>query len=121
MIELTQGWAFTLQSELYVAGKTLEGETYSAERYMVIATQKDGQRKALRERFPGCQLVEDREMSQILFRDVRDKAKAAAKERLEKVEVKPIFDPEDEWLEIDPAYGSPFYEQLISNIVGGEK
>lgn len=70
-------------SDLYVAGRTDDGEEYTAEVYLVCAEFENGEVYAHVERFKGCKVeqVDTEDDSFTAFIDIREEQKAKA-ERL---------------------------------------
>jgi hypothetical protein len=67
-------------SDLYVAGRTEDGEQYTAEVYLVCAEFADGSVYAHVERFKGCKVeqVDTEDESFTAFVDIREEQKAKA-------------------------------------------
>jgi hypothetical protein len=67
-------------SDLYVAGRTEDGEMYTAEGYLVCAEFADGSVYAHSERFKGCKIEEwaDEDDHGTAFVDIREEQKAKA-------------------------------------------
>ena len=94
--------------DLYLAGRTEDGEDYHAESYYVVVERLDGHRLAHFKTFPGCIRHEDQDCGYVGFQDVREEAKADADNLVAAIEdVGSIND--DHWAEVDPAYGSAYY------------
>ncbi|UOL48873.1 hypothetical protein [Pseudomonas phage Astolliot] len=101
-------------SDVYKAGLTEDGETFTAERYFVVATATNGQRWEHTVNFKGCNVVQDEEGFDH-FLDIREQARDAVS--LVETRVKAHLamggklDPAM-WREVDPAYGSVAYQSL---------
>lgn len=69
---------FRVQDGLYDAGRTEDGERYTASAYFVVAENDRGERWAHCQSFPGCRVEQDEE-GYPHFMDVRAEALLAAR------------------------------------------
>lgn len=98
-------------SDLYVAGKTEEGEDFIAERFYVAAEFDNGMRFAHNHNFDGCKVeAHDEGMA---FIDVRNEAEAAANALRDRVNAAGKIHGEY-WHDMEPGYGSPAYERSVA-------
>lgn len=97
-------------SDLYVAGKTEEGEEFVAERFFVAAEFDNGMRFAHNHSFPGCKVEECGEGT--AFLDIRAEAEAAANALRDRVNAVGKMNGAY-WTEIEPVYGSLTYERAV--------
>ena len=105
--------------ELFDAGLTDDGTPFIAEKYLVVVEWMNGKRWAHEIQFKGARLCYDDEGNPY-FDDLRDEAKAAAEKLADRVRAAKEIDPE-RWAEINPAYGSVWYEMREPEIVAREK
>jgi hypothetical protein len=98
---------FSVDADLYVAGRTEDGEDYTAEMFFVTAEDENGNRWRHRDTFAGCRVVHDDE-GYPHFVDVRAAAQTSAEEVKLRYERATRFDLEN-WHEARPAYGSTAY------------
>ena len=104
------GYAYRVESELYVVGKTEEGYDYTAEGYYVVAESPEGKCYS-KGWFPGCKSedVDDEDFGSFTyFKDIREEAEAGAEALLVKSSKE---DPTkaDGWNFLRNAYGSEAY------------
>jgi hypothetical protein len=74
---------FTVESALYEAGITEDGERFIAEMYYVVATDRDGSRYIHTHVFKGARQLENDDT--YAFEDVRAEAQAAVSKLLDKI------------------------------------
>jgi len=105
------GLQFEIVSDVYVAGRTEDGERYTAEVYYVQAEDERGNRWAHYAHFKGCETGYDEEYGIPTFKDVRPEAMAQAQHLLDRiVEAGGILDL-NHWTETRPCYGSAAYQE----------
>lgn len=117
-------------SELYTAGETEDGQDYVAERYRVVVRVKaDGRTFMLSHYWKGCEVSEDGEGG-TYFADVRERAAACAEIDAEGFRALAVFDtemhgspanPDAEWYETEPEYGSKHWQALEVDLTAKEK
>jgi hypothetical protein len=102
---------FEVASDLYLAGRTEDGQDFTAELYYVVAEDASGNRWRHETGFPGADAQRDDDGCWH-FGDVREAAQAAA-DRLRYSFMPPQAAPFDpaHWREMRPAYGSAAYVQ----------
>ncbi len=100
--------AFSVASDLYLAGRTEDGEDFIASAYYVMAENARGDRWALETRFRGCRVSRDDE-GWSCFADVREEAKAAADRVLDGLAGREVS--LEHWRPMRPVYGSDAYSQ----------
>jgi hypothetical protein len=100
---------FTVESKLYKAGVTEDGEEYIAETYFVQAEDVAGNRWAYPAFFPGCKVVEYDEGPG--FEDVREAAKATASELVAAILQDDGVVDLAAWVDMPAAYGSRAYQE----------
>lgn len=96
-------------SDIYEAGRTEDGEAFTAEVYRVVAEDRDGNRWVHQSRFAGCKVIFHEEEGYNAFRDIRPQALAAAEALCAKVKAARAINLQY-WSEDRPAYGSKAYE-----------
>lgn len=96
-----------INSPVYEAGRTEDGERFVAEAYEVQVTKPNGERWVHPHVFYGCKVVYDEE-GYAHFQDVRAEALRAALRLRRRVRRAGQFH-EDVWLVGRPVYGSPAY------------
>jgi hypothetical protein len=102
---------FAVCSDLYVAGRTEDGEDYTAEVYFVVAEDARGNRWRHHASFPGAGTPEyDEEGFGPYFADVRESAKAEADKLLARIVAAGGRIDLAHWSEDRPAYGSAAYQ-----------
>ena len=101
---------FSVQSDLYKAGMTEDGEDYIAEGYFLRAEDADGNRWAYPAFFQGCKVAQYDDGDGTGFEDVRQAAKAHVYDMLTAIlHMDGVVDLRD-WNVVDPAYGSKAYQ-----------
>ena len=99
-------------SDLFDAGRTNDGERFSAEVYYVVVENNAGRRWASYDRFYGARRVVDDE-GWVGFDDLREEASAAA-EALASATRRVLESggklSVEDWYQVDPAYGSKAYQ-----------
>jgi hypothetical protein len=100
---------FGVESDLYVAGRTEDGENYTAEMFFVVAEDDNGNRWRHPETFAGCRAMFDEENDWPYFVDVRAAAQASAQRLLATERAAASVDL-TQWYELPPVYGSPAYQ-----------
>jgi len=96
-------------SDLYVAGKTEDGEDYTAEVFFVVIENAAGRRFCHKEQFKGCAVVYNQHDFEPFFEDRREWAEAKADILTARVNARKGGINFDHWDEIDPRYGSTEY------------
>lgn len=102
------GYQAYVTSELYVAGRTDDGEDYTAERYLVAVEFDNGMRYVHGHTFPGCVRHVDPEDGGQFFEDVREAAEADANKLVARINAHGSICL-DHWHEFNPVYGSKAY------------
>jgi hypothetical protein len=100
------GVTFEVNSDLYQAGVTEDGEPYLAEVYFIRATFRDGSRLEFNTRYRGCEPEQMEEFT--YFKDIRTEAKARAESQLERIKKDGAI-YRSNWTETYPEYGSQAY------------
>lgn len=102
---------FDIQTDLYLAGRTEDGQEYHAESYYVTATDDEGYVFAHDQVFHGCRTGKDDE-GWPWFEDVREEAKAGATRLLERIRAAGVdkVDGREHWTLQRASYGSKAYE-----------
>lgn len=113
-------------SDLYVAGRTEDGEDYTAEVYLVVVGFADGTRWAHKHTFPGCKVEEydDGEQWGTCFNDIRASAKMEADHLCFRVEqaVKAGKALDDScWYDYYPEYGSSAYMREVAEMTPAQR
>ena len=106
-------WSIKVSSDLYVAGTSDDGHDYLAESYCVILTSTRGIQLVHHRNFPGCETEEHEGITH--FGDVREEAEGAAR-RLVKRIIKAGEINIDNWITIEPEYGSEAYVAQCSQM-----
>jgi hypothetical protein len=104
----------SVTSDLYLAGKTEDGQDYTAERYFVQVEFSNGERLRHTTFFNGCNPVQDDQEGYWHFGDVREEARAAADKLAERVNAGiqgGVALNMAYWDEARPVYGSPAYSE----------
>jgi hypothetical protein len=99
---------FEICSDLYLAGRTEDGQDYTAEVYFIAATDARGNRWRHAVVFPGCETSVDDYEGYTHFRDVREQAQADAAKLLALIEARGTINLEY-WRSDRPVYGSRAY------------
>jgi len=103
----------SVTSDLYVAGRTEDGDAYTAEAYFVMAEAEDGSRLFHSVAFRGCEARWDAEEGFAYFRDIREETRGRAQALADRISVHLAAGGrlcEDHWVEGDPAYGSEAFQ-----------
>lgn len=99
-----------VDSILYDAGVTEDGQRFHAEAYRVIVEFASGQRFRLRHSFPGCRVEKDLEDGFNHFIDIRLEAEAEAIRIADKIRARVAaggdLDLDNHWTEIEGVYGT---------------
>lgn len=102
-------------TDLYLAGKTEDGEDYNAECYYVVVERRDGKRLAHSTVWNGCETGDTPSCPEegdaggdAYFADIRKEAKAEAETLALRVEEVGVID-DAHWVELEPSYGSEYY------------
>jgi hypothetical protein len=101
-------YQFNVASDIYLAGRTEDGENFTAEVYYVVAEDERGNRWSHFSRFAGAEASRD-EDGFWHFADVREAARAEAERLLARVEAAGSPLNFDHWFGMAPAYGSFAY------------
>jgi hypothetical protein len=104
---------FDIHSDLYVAGKTEDGQDYTAEVYFVFAEDEHGNRWRHHASFAGCKAVQGEcewDGAFTSFEDIRPEAKAKAERLLKRIHAAGGRINQKYWSEDRPAYGSKAYQ-----------
>jgi hypothetical protein len=101
---------FSVISDLYNAGKTEDGEDFTAETFMVLAEDENGNRWAHNRSFEGCIVHIDLECGMTHFEDIREAARAHADRLLARILESGRVDLDSHWSERRPCYGSAAYQ-----------
>jgi len=115
---------FHIREDLYVAGRTEDGQQYTASMYYVAAEWTDGRRWAHGRTFRGCNVMTDEEGYQH-FADVREHALNQARTLLASIEdhnpdaTPGQLDHSFNWNEMPAAYGSAAHSD--EEMIGWEK
>ena len=99
--------SFSVESSLYEAGITEDGERFIAEMYYVVATDRDGSRYIHTHAYKGARVYETDDA--IGFEDVRQQAEAAVNKLLNKIVRSGGRIDLGVWAVDRPAYGSAAY------------
>ncbi len=99
--------SFEIASDLYVAGRTEDGQDYTAEVYFITATNARGDRWRHETTFPGCARENDEE-GYTHFADIRAQAMEKAKTLIARMEARGTINLQH-WSEDRPVYGSNAY------------
>ncbi len=99
--------SFEIASDLYVAGRTEDGQDYTAEVYFITATNARGDRWRHETTFPGCAPENDEE-GYTHFADIRAQAMEQVKALLARMEARGTINLQH-WREDRPVYGSNAY------------
>jgi len=102
-----KNWDVSIQSDLYEAGITEDGERFTAEYYYVVVQRKDGKRYAHKSSFYGTKQEESPD-GFYFFPDIREEAKKEATKLLNQVKRSGIINLEY-WFFMEPSYGSEYY------------
>jgi hypothetical protein len=102
--------SFDVGSDLYLAGRTEDGQDFTAELYYVMAEDASGNRWRHETNFPGADAQRD-EDGYWHFGDVREAAQRAAEQLLARIERAGGQLDLTHWREARPAYGSAAYVQ----------
>jgi hypothetical protein len=97
----------SIESPVYLAGRTEDGEPYVAEAYQVWVTFANGERLIYSQSFPGCEVSVDEEGYEH-FADVRAHALRCALRLRRRIRRAGRINPAL-WVEGRPVYGSPAY------------
>lgn len=97
---------FAVVSDVYLAGRTEDGEDYIAERYFVQAEDDAGYRWRYHVAWDGTEVEYDHESGMTYFPDVRERAKALAEAVARTAALRPFNPNSYEWQESRPCYGS---------------
>lgn len=108
---------FYVRTDLYEAGRTEDGEQYTAECYYIVAEAADGARWRDTFTYFGCEVLTDDEGFQH-FRDVRDMMKERIAARLLRLEFQLNVAGTQfmrDWSEMPAAYGSAAFsnEEMV--------
>jgi hypothetical protein len=98
-------------SDLYVAGRTEDGEDYTAAMYYVTATANDGTRYRHENTFPGCSVERDCDDDGYpitCYMDIREFAVEEAERLIAEIEAAGELDM-DVWTQTYSVYGSAAY------------
>lgn len=98
-----------LDSELYRAGRTEDGEEFIAERFFVSVTFADGSRYAHGLMLAGAECHVDPEEGIVYFEDIRPAARAKLERLIARIQAVGTIDLAH-WDEITPVYGSAQWE-----------
>lgn len=101
-------YQFQVVSDLYLAGRTEDGEDFTAEVYYVVAEDERGNRWAHVSRFAGAEASRD-EDGYWHFADVREASVAEANRLCARIEAAGSPLNFDHWFGMSPAYGSAAY------------
>ena len=99
--------SFEICSDLYVAGRTEDGQDYTAEVYFITATNARGDRWRHASCFPGCAPEQDDD-GYMHFADIRATAKEQADALMARMVARGKINLDD-WREDRPVYGSSAY------------
>jgi hypothetical protein len=99
---------FSVAADLYLAGRTEDGEDFTAELYYIVAEDERGNRWRHAVNFPGADAQRDDDGCWH-FGDVREAAQARAERLLARIERSGCQADNANWREMRPAYGSPAY------------
>lgn len=102
------GLTVAVDSELFEAGLTEDGEAFVGERYVVVAEDELGNRWRHHKAFSGVEVVDCVDHS--FFKDVRPAARDQAYALVDRIVAAGEIDL-DRWSESRPAYGSTAYLQ----------
>lgn len=99
-----------VDSILYQAGTTEDGQAYIAEAYRVIVEYASGQRFRFHRSYPGCRVEKDPEEGMTYFVDIRLDAEAEAIKIADKMRARVAaggnLDLDNYWTEIEGVYGT---------------
>lgn len=101
-------YQFQVVSDLYLAGRTEDGEDFTAEVYYVVAEDERGNRWAHVSRFAGAEASRD-EDGFWHFADVREASVAEANRLCARIEAAGGVINHAHWSSMRPAYGSAAY------------
>lgn len=109
-------------SDLYEAGRTEDGEQYTAELYYVIVEFMNGARMRHKSSFPGCEAIsswDEEDYGMVFFKDIRAEAIAKAERLADQVrlalEQGRSLDYKY-WNDAEPVYGSRVYLDLVADM-----
>jgi hypothetical protein len=105
-------YEFDVASDLYVAGKTEDGEDYTAEVYYVTATAEDGTRYRHKLSFAGCSVERDTDDDGFpvnFFMDIREFAMEEANRIIARIVAAGGVIDLLQWWPMDSVYGSAAY------------
>jgi hypothetical protein len=105
---IIKGMDVKVDSELYVAGMTEDGEAYTAEEYFVVIESVDGKRWAHMTSWKGCKVHHDDLHGTVSFEDIRNEAFLQADRLSLRVSLAKSIDLQY-WNELEPVYGSVAY------------
>jgi len=102
-----KGWKVEVRSDLYLAGKTEDGEDYTAECYYVTIERSDGKMYAHNEIYYGAKR-EETENGYPIFLDYREDAKIHVDYLKNRIKGREEINL-DYWSLMEPSYGSEYY------------
>lgn len=109
-------------SDLYEAGRTEDGEQYTAELYYVLVEFENGARLRHKTSFPGCEAIcspDEEDYGMVFFKDIRAEASTKAERLADRVllalEQGRSLDY-TYWHEADPVYGSRVYLDKVAEM-----